>query len=227
MDKYIIANWKSHKTEIEAKEWVDKWLSIYQQVMNVKTIVAPALVYVKAVSEHLEKLKPLGVYVATQDISPFPFGAYTGAVAAVMVKDWVSYAIVGHSERRKYFHETDQEVANKVRQLLEVGIKPIVCVDKPYLKSQINALEDKDRKEVLIAYEPLEAIGSGVPEDPQEVEMVVNEIKMEIDVPVIYGGSVNAGNAKKYLEVPGVQGLLVGGASLDPEEFYRICEQGK
>jgi triosephosphate isomerase len=224
MTKYIIANWKSNKVNEEVKEWWSEFQAVYMDHPGVEAIIAPAFVYISTLNGFLKDKNYSGVSLASQDISPFPFGAYTGAVSAGMIKGLVRYAIVGHSERRRYFHETNQDVANKVFQLLEAKITPIVCVDKDYVNSQINAIEDSARQSILIAYEPLEAIGSGIPEKPEEVKKVVDDIKAVIKVPVVYGGSVNKDNAAIYLNVPGVDGLLIGGASLKGKDFAAMCQ---
>lgn len=215
--KYIVANWKSHKTDKEVTEWFEEWKEAGVVSMRAEVVVAPAIVQIDLANQH----KPEGVKLAVQDVSPFPFGAYTGAVAAEMIKGKVEYAIVGHSERRRYFHETDQEVANKVERLRETGITPIVCVDEPYAESQMAALEN--REGLVLAYEPLEAIGTGRPQEQEEVDKVVGMIRrIEPSLPILYGGSVNGDNAAVYLGVRGVDGLLVGGASLKVKELAQI-----
>lgn len=219
--KYIVGNWKSNKKSEGVADWFGDFGQVYRKRAGVEVVVAPSWVHLSMADQARKELS--GVKLASQDVSPFPFGAYTGAVAAEMIKGMVEYAIVGHSERRRYFHETDQEVANKVKQVKEVGIVPLVCVDVDYAKSQLAAIEDSAG--LIVAYEPLEAIGTGNPQDPGEVEKVVAEIKqMEEGLSVLYGGSVNENNVGEYLEVEGVDGLLVGGASLKADSFSAIVE---
>lgn len=138
------------------------------------------------------------------------------------ITDWeIGYGIVGHSERRQYFEESHQDVANKVSQLIDAGITPIVCIDDEYLVEQAAAIEKDQLKQCVVAYEPLEAIGSGVFQPVDEVEPIVNQIKEVFgEVPVLYGGSVDAENVAQYLAV--TDGVLVGGASLDANEFAAL-----
>ncbi len=218
--EYIVANWKSHKSLAEAKEWMEEMSKYWRELSEREVVVAPPMPYLEQMSEYKKSLT--GMKLACQDLSPFPFGAYTGAVAAAMVNDWCEYAIVGHSERRAYFEEKHQQIANKVEQAREAGIKAIVCVDRGYVKAQAAALGENIGE--IIAYEPLEAIGTGLAQDPEEVKKVVAEIRLVAKPKaILYGGSVNADNAREFLKIDGVDGLLVGGASLKAESFARIC----
>ncbi|NCN87820.1 MAG: triosephosphate isomerase, partial [Candidatus Pacebacteria bacterium] len=144
------------------------------------------------------------------------------AVSAVNLEGLnVEYAVVGHSERRHYFAESDIDVANKVDQAVEAGITPVVCVDEEYIESQSYAIDNKYFDKCIIAYEPLSAIGTGDEMDSDKVLEVVKRIRQVFgDVRVIYGGSVNGSNVKEYLKV--CDGVLVGGASLKVKEFEDI-----
>ena len=221
--KYIVGNWKSHKTLDETREWFEEIQGVFKQLPQTTVVVAVPNVYVFEARKVIDGVGLSQLKLAVQDISAFPMGAYTGAVNAKMVEGVVEFAIVGHSERREYFHETNQEVANKVRQLVEAGIKPIVCVDMPYAKQQLAAIDENLLPEIVVAYEPIEAIGSGNPEEPEAVKKSVDEIKSGFEGAVIYGGSINENNARSYLEIEGVDGLLPGGSSLDPKSFWAVC----
>lgn len=217
--KYLVANWKSHKTIKQALAWVDAFENTTLD-HDIRVIVAPAFPFIHFVHSRLEE-KKVPFDVASQDISPFPQGAYTGAVATEMIEKWVRYGIVGHSERRKYFHETNQDVANKVTQLLDLGITPIVCIDVPYAEQQIAALEEVSFPRLIFAYEPVEAIGSGTPDSPDHAKEIISAVKGKVGelTPVLYGGSVTAENAPGFLETGVVDGFLVGGTSLDAEKW--------
>ncbi len=222
---YIVANWKSNKTFDEVWSWFDDFAQEFRYEEGKTTIVAPSFPFLFEAKKKIDELG-LEISLSSQDVSGFPFGAYTGAVSSGMLKEVVEYAIVGHSERREYFHETDQEIANKVRQLQEAGIKPILCVDEPYAQSQMAALDSNAGKDLIVAYEPLEAIGSGKPQEPELVKKVVDNILNVMgDVVVLYGGSVKEANAKEYMDIKGVNGLLVGGASLDGKGFAELCRR--
>lgn len=224
---YIVANWKSNKKFDEVWVWFDEFGKQYQPRPEHEIVVAPPFPFVFEASKKLKELDLDRVSLGVQDVSPFPFGAYTGAVSVGMVAEVVNYAIVGHSERREYFHETHQEIANKVEQLHEAGVMPILCVDAPYAREQIAALRKEDLDKLIVAYEPLEAIGSGTPQEPEEVKRVVDEIAEYLpeSTPILYGGSVKPDNAHIYLGIEGVNGLLIGGASLDPGKFATLAKQ--
>lgn len=221
---YLVGNWKSNKTLTETMDWL-KTISLPVINPEVKVVICPPFPFLIEAAALVEELN-LPIELGVQDISPFPFGAYTGEVTASMVKGWGKYVIVGHSERRKYFHETDQEVTNKVNECLESGLTPIVCVDEPYLESQIEGLRDLDMTKMIIAYEPVAAIGSGHPDTPEHAQMVAERIKAvaKYPVPVLYGGSANPQNIKAYVEQTDISGSLVGGASLDPEVWQNFIE---
>lgn len=227
MSKLIVANWKANKQLSEIEPWFDaldsSWIKNDNQV-----VVAPPFPFLSVVrSEILINSFDQLMSLAVQDVSPYEAGSYTGAIAThQLVELNVRYAIVGHSERRQYFHETNQDVANKVERLIAAKITPIVCVDDDYIQSQAAAIDDGHLPECVVAYENIAAIGSGDPTSPDKVSTVINQIKDTFDqVKVMYGGSVNPGNATEYLEI--CDGVLVGGASLDGEKFGQICSTNR
>jgi triosephosphate isomerase len=222
---YLVANWKSCKTLNESLLWLE---SMKEFKLNelIKVIVCPPFPYLNAMYKHIVR-HWLPIKLGAQDISAYPFGAYTGAVAAPMLNEFITYTIVGHSERRRYFHETDQEVANKASQALENNLTPVVCIDEPYLEPQINVLNDMPKEKLMFAYEPLAAIGSGKPDTPEHAQSIAERIKamVQADVPVLYGGSVTAENIKSFTTMPAISGALVGGASLDAEDWKVLVTQ--
>lgn len=217
----IVANWKSHKTTTQVDEWFQAMLADWWQHQDqVQVVVAPPAALLGQVAQKLADLPEM--QLGAQDCSPFPVGAYTGAVAAsTLVSVGVKVVIVGHSERRQYFHETNQDVANKIAQALEAGLTPLVCVDQPYLAAQLAAIPDEHKAKCWWAYEPLEAIGLGVNQPVAEVEPVVKELRAAVgQAPILYGGSVSAANIAEYLTI--CQGALVGGKSLEPRDFEAL-----
>lgn len=226
MKKLIIANWKSNKTREGVEKWLDEygvWSIGYEGSNDFEIVIAPSFPDLMFVSNRLlDRKKIKGVYLGVQDLSPYPAGKYTGAVSGQNLEGFnVKYAIVGHSERRRYFYETDNEVALKVEQAVVNGIKPVVCVDEGYIESQAQAIENELLEKCIVAYEPLEAIGTGKSADVGHVKKVVEKIKNYFgEVPVIYGGSVDDMNINEYLLV--TDGVLVGGASLDVKMFERL-----
>lgn len=216
--RYLVGNWKSNKTFDEAQAWFNE---IPEAIIPTDTEVVICPPYPYLVTLANDGRRTTSLKLGVQDVSQFPYGAYTGAVAVEMVKEWADYAILGHSERRKYFHETHQEVANKVDRCIEAGLTPIVCVDEDYINQQIAAIQDEHMKKIIVAYEPLSAIGSGDPDTPKHAVQVARAIKdkAEFDVPVLYGGSVKPGNIQSFLSHQEISGALVGGASLDPTQW--------
>lgn len=226
MKKYVIGNWKCNKDVEEARNWFSEFASRYRPVAGLTVIVAPSFICLQSLSQHVHALGLENVSLAAQDISPFPKGSYTGAVAADMVKDLVDYVIIGHSERRRYFHETSQDVAIKMSEAAEVGLIPIVCVDQPYAMSQLLALNDSDSQEMIIAYGPVQALTVRIPEPPVKAAETARFIsQIQPGRPVVYGGSLEADNVRDYLQVPELAGIFVGQASLDVHSFLAICEQ--
>lgn len=226
MQKIVVANWKSHKTLPEAIEWLEQFSQLFTPDPQVQVILAPPMPYVAVLRQLLlERYNSLSLALAVQDISPFPLGSYTGAVAAEMLSGLVEYAIVGHSERRRYFHETNQEIANKVRETVAVGIRPIVCVDLPYARSLLNAMDEAEIADLIIGYGPIEAIGIDLPQSSQTIRSAIKEIEaIAPGRPIVYGGSVQSANAAGLMELAGLSGLLVGTASLPADEFVGICK---
>ncbi|NCN06841.1 MAG: triosephosphate isomerase [Candidatus Pacebacteria bacterium] len=217
MKRYVIANWKSNKTVLNLQPWLAAF-GTAPAAENLEIIIAPSHTSLALFQEFdLDQ-----VQLAAQDVSPFPLGAYTGAVAAQQLADLgVRYCLVGHSERRKYFHETDQDVAKKITELFSVGIVPILCLDEPYITSQAQLLSDEQRNGVLLAYEPGAAIGSGYAISVDHVEHVSKQLREYFSTaPILYGGSVDEQNCDEFLLV--TNGILVGTASLDAKQFATI-----
>ena len=221
MKKIVIANWKSHKTPSEVAQWMQEFtarLGTSLVSQSVTSIVAPSELYLSAVAAELE----YGTLLAAQDVSPYPTGKYTGETAASQLAALgVKYVILGHSERRQYLGENDALVARKARQCVDAGLTPVICVDDDYIDSQANALEPELRARCIVAYEALSAIGTGENVQATVVAAVTEKIKDVFGaVPVLYGGSVTAGNVTEYFSIS--DGWLVGGASLSVEDFFPL-----
>lgn len=220
---YLVANWKSNKTWEDAKHHIED-LSLPES-KHLSIIICPPMPYVMPVAGLIQE-RNIPAAVGAQDVSSFSFGAYTGAVSAMMLSEIVSYVIVGHSERRRYFHETNQEVADKARLAIDAGITPIVCIDEPYLTTQLSFFTSEEMKKIIVAYEPLSAIGSGNPDTPDHAELVAAKICQvaQIDIPVLYGGSVKPETTKQFVNQPHITGVLVGGASLEASSWNALVQ---
>lgn len=225
---WIIANWKSNKTIAEALDWVSKVGPHIPKVDNLKVVVCSTFSCLSEVRKAIQ-VGSFPLMVGAQDLSPFAAGAYTGEEAAQYLKEFVDLAIIGHSERRYNFGETDQMVSKKVTQAVESGITPLVCVQSEQTPIPSSCS--------LIAYEPVSAISTGLSntpgvgraDNPESADSIANHFKEKYQktLEVIYGGSVDSQNVRGFISKESIDGVLVGNASLDPEEFIKImnvCE---
>ncbi|MFZ5376697.1 MAG: triose-phosphate isomerase [Patescibacteria group bacterium] len=225
MKKLIIGNWKANKDEVSTSAWFEKFARLANfDVDQVEVVVAPPFNLLSIARQKIDELA-LPIKLAVQDLSPMPTGSYTGEVAAGNLHGLrVEYAILGHSERRRYFLETDHLIANKVEMACLANIKPVLCLDEPYLMTQSRAIKKELLPECVVAYEPLSAIGSGDNASISEVTSFKDRLYAVCgEVDFIYGGSVNADNVNQYLLVS--RGVLVGGASLDATNFAELIRR--
>ena len=224
MTRYILANWESHKTLAEAEAWLMEFLRLHTPAPDWQIIITPPVIYLQPLAQILQEQKTDNVSLACQDISPFPFGSYTGEIAAEMLRDLIDFAMLGHSERRRYCHETNQDIANKVSEAFAAKIQPILCLDQPYAQAQLASMDEVDIDRLIIGYGPEEAIGINMPQSINEASQAIAKIHgLAPHADILYGGSINAANAAAYLNIEQVAGLMVGSASLKVEEFIRIC----
>ncbi len=223
----LAANWKMYKGPRETRAFGEA----FRSPEGVEAVLCPPFVSLAAAVES-------GHTVFAQNVHWAPEGAYTGEVSAPMLQEvGVSGAIVGHSERRQYFGETDETVARRAAAALEHGLRVIACVGESeedretgqtelVLRIQVEAIAEAtgEHGRLVLAYEPVWAIGTGKTATPEQARDAHAFVKSLLDVPVIYGGSVNPENAAELLGQPGVDGALVGGASLEVESFTAICQ---
>jgi triosephosphate isomerase (TIM) len=242
---YLAANWKMHKTTEETERFLGELLPRVSQ-SGPDVVVCPPFTSVQSAVEHCFQSP---VRVAAQNMHEGDEGAYTGEISAPMLIDLgVDGVILGHSERRQYFNETDEALARKVPAALGAGLEPILCVGEDeaqrdadetedVLTRQIQAdlaeVPDARLSEVVIAYEPIWAIGTGRTATPEQAREAIALIRglIEIRSPegaaairILYGGSVKPENAAELISQPDVDGALVGGASLDPADFAAIVK---
>jgi len=223
--RYVIANWKSYKRFEDATKWLDEFAGLYTPIDDLQIIIAPTFLSLEKLAEHIRKLDLKNVALAAQDVSPFPKGSYTGAIAADLLKDMAEYVIVGHSERKRYFHETNLDIGNKVLETVDAGLVPIVCIDKPYAMSQLTVLNDIDTDDVIMAYGPADALTSRIPESPGKVREAVEFIsQVHSKWSIVYGGALQPENAGAYAGITDVSGLFSGSASLEATSFAAIYQ---
>lgn len=216
--KLIIANWKSNKTALEAVYWLEE-LNKNRGKINFETkevVVAAPYTALSSCAAYI-KDNNIPIKLAAQNISEFGIGAYTGEINGVQIREFADYVLIGHSERKRYLHETDEQVEKKITQAKEAGLSVILCVqdDNSFIDSRAE----------YIAYEPPNAIstfGVGKAEDPQNVENVFATLCEKTNARLLYGGSVDSKNIDKYFVISGISGFLVGGASLKAESFLQL-----
>jgi len=228
--KLIAANWKMHKTPEQAQAFVSAFLPHVWEHTRDEIVLCPAFVALPAV---VEATRDSQIGVGGQDMFWEKEGAYTGAISAPMLRAvGCSHVIIGHSERRQYFGETDETVGKRVQAALEAGLFVIACIGETEEERERNETEDVLRRQLsvlapddnlVLAYEPVWAIGTGKTATPEMAHEAHDFIKSQLDVPVLYGGSVKPENAAELLSRSSIDGALVGGASLDLESFTAIC----
>ena len=242
--KLIAGNWKMFKTTAEAVAFAEVFKKLYTR-FDVETAVCAPFTQLSALKE---AFKDTAVKLGAQNVHFEDQGAYTGEISVSMLKEiGVDYTVVGHSERREYFAETDETVNKKVHKLFSCGIIPIMCVGEhldrrdagdaflvveTQLIKDLNGLSAEKISNLVIAYEPIWAIGTGrtaTPEQAKEMCAFIRKIVTKLygagpadAIRIQYGGSVKPDNASEILQMPNVDGALVGGASLIPEDFNKI-----
>jgi triosephosphate isomerase len=247
----VAANWKMHKTHLEAIQTVQKlgYLLDAGDTDRVEVVICPPFTALRSV-QTLIRADRLSFELGAQDVHWEEKGAFTGAISPSMLAALdVAYVIVGHSERREHFGETDEQVARKTRAVFDHGMAPILCVGETLEERESGRTEEKvvgqvhealrkvgpeDASRLVVAYEPVWAIGTGRPCNPADAGEVVRTIRDTLEtaysadvaeaVRVQYGGSVKAGNIREFMAHPEIDGALVGGASLDAEELALIVK---
>jgi triosephosphate isomerase len=243
--KIVAGNWKMHKNAEETEDLLNELIDKLPNDVEAQIIVAPTFVNLASAVDHLEFTN---IGVAAQNMSQFESGAYTGEISADMLKSiGVTIVIIGHSERRAYFNETDFLLSEKVTTALKNDMTVIFCfgeelkdrqnsqhfnVVENQLRDGLFHIEDKDWEQIVLAYEPVWAIGTGEtasPEQAQEMHKFIREVvdkrygnAIAEDVSILYGGSVKPENAKEIFSKPDVDGGLIGGAALKASDFAAI-----
>jgi len=239
---FIAGNWKMCKNVKEAVSLAKSLKSKLKGVKDKDILICPAFTALCCV---YEEIKNSNIKLGAQNMYFEDEGAFTGEISASMLKDFCEYVILGHSERRQFFNETDEVVNKKIKKALEHGLKPILCIGETLeqreknetfnvIKKQLKeSLKNENGiKNVVIAYEPIWAIGTGKTATPEQAEEVHLFIRKEIekiydketsaDIRILYGGSVKPDNIKDLMEKENIDGALVGGASLDADSFSKI-----
>ena len=228
MSKLVIANFKMNGS----KDFIESWIKAFFAEKEPANDVVVALP-----SPYLITFNDRGLTLSAQNVSSEESGAFTSQLSAEMLKDCgAKYCLIGHSEVRQFLTETNEVIKQKFDQLKEELIKPILCIGEPlqireaantidYLAEQLDLI-DSDQENLIIAYEPIWSIGTGLVPEMDDIQLAVDAIRSKFHKPVkvLYGGSVNSSNASAISGKTDIDGLLVGGASLNPKEFAKIAQ---
>jgi len=243
---YVAANWKMQKTVEETEEFLDRLIGDIGDLAGADIVICPPFTSLAAA---VERCRRSPVRIAAQTMHEVESGAYTGEISASMLTSLgVEAVVLGHSERRALFAETDEALALKMVAALGAGLEPILCVGETDAEREDGITEDVLRRQleadlaqveasqlgsIVIAYEPVWAIGTGKTASPEQAEEAIGFARSVVagldaaaaaQVRVLYGGSVKPDNAEELLRSEEIDGALVGGASLDPADFMAICE---
>lgn len=241
--KVIAGNWKMNKSPADVEEFMSAFSTLVENTRNEVILCVPYIDLFTAI----EKARGTDIKIGAQNMHYKDNGAFTGEISAKMLQDiGVEYVIIGHSERRQYYNETDETVNLKIKSALEHNLKPIVCVGETleqreagitnsFVSEQIrkafDGIESSMLKNIIVAYEPIWAIGTGKTASSEDANDVCKCIREELkkmyaneseNVIIQYGGSVKSSNARELFEMSDIDGGLVGGASLDADEFSKI-----
>jgi len=241
----VAGNWKMNKTVAEARELVSTMSAKLGEIAIVEKVLCPPYLVIPAL---VEMLRSAGIGLGAQNLHWEEKGAFTGEVSPGMVKEFCQYVIIGHSERRAYFGETDESVNKKLHAAMKAGLIPIVCVGETLEQYEAGATSEVVRRQirvglagidspqkVVVAYEPVWAIGTGKASSGENANFVHQQVirpalgelfgaQNAEAIRILYGGSVTAANAAEFFAYPDIDGALVGGASLKPDEFVAITK---
>ena len=211
---FIVANWKSNKRVSD----INAYAGIHEENNASKEIIiCPPFTLLSSLKTLIDE-KKLSYKLGAQNISPFKAGAYTGEINGEQIKEFADYVIIGHSERRINFSESDDLLKKKVQQALASGLTPVYCIqdENTFVPQGVS----------LVAYEPVSAIGTGNPDTPKNAEKVAQAImsKNQSITTVLYGGSVTPENIASFVQQEHISGALIGGASLDPDKFAKLIK---
>ncbi len=246
-EKIIAGNWKMNLTVSQSVKLASEIAASLKEDMKTKVVIAPTYLATAAVAEVIKKSS---IYLAVQDIDPNNDGAYTGKISISMVKDLgVSHIIIGHSEQREHYRETDENVNLKLKNIIDAGLSPILCIGETLSQRENREIQNVLTKQLVgayrglpqslavrtvIAYEPVWAIGTGVTATDEQAQETIKLVRSTVSslydqetadkVSILYGGSMKPANAGGLLTMRDIDGGLIGGASLDAKSFLEIIK---
>ncbi len=241
----IAGNWKMNTTVDEAIALVDKMTEALDKIKNVEKVICPPFISLAAVGEII---KGCSIKLGAQNLYFEDKGGYTGEISPLMLADLCQFVVIGHSERRQYFNETDEIINKKVKAALKAGVKPILCIGEKLEENEAGRIAEVVSRQLesaladvvnlsgtVIAYEPVWAIGTGKSATGEQANKTIALIRQKIanifdkaaalNVRLLYGGSVTAENIAQFIKQSEIDGALVGGASLEAEQFISIVRQ--
>lgn len=245
----IAGNWKMNKIAQEAREYAVSFQEKVADITDIDMVVCAPFTVLHVLKEELEEST---VHIGAQNMYHQAKGAFTGEVSALMLLDLAcTYVVLGHSERREYLKEDDQLIAKKVKAALEAGLTPILCVGEnlalreggkalAFVRGQVEKdlmeLSPAELRKVVIAYEPIWAIGTGKTASSEDAQEMCSAIRSTLagiagsvaqEIRILYGGSVKSGNIAELMAQPDIDGALVGGASLEVQEFAQLIQNAR
>lgn len=216
----LAANWKSNKNKNEARNWIFE-VSRQKFPENLEVVIFPPSTLLDFLDSFI-KANDLPFKLGAQNLSPFESGAYTGEISALQIKEFADYVLIGHSERRTNFEESNELVKKKIDQALNGNLTPIVCL------STLEQSQGLTSEKIIFAYEPPTAISTSGPgveaENPKNVSVFAEKLKEKIRSRIMYGGSVGPSNIKSYASLENISGVLVGGQSLEADSFIKLIK---
>ena len=236
----IVSNWKMNGTKSDIEHWINKVSNKIDYKSHIKCIICPPSCYLDSTRQVISKIDS-PIKLGSQEIDSTNSGALTGGINAQMLKDFsTEYVLIGHSEQRDHLNEDNITLRSKLDTAIQNSISVIFCIGEPtevklsgntenFLSEQLDVLTSDDLDFITIAYEPIWAIGTGLNADNKYIQSIhlfikdfLNKLNKEKNISVVYGGSVKLDNCEDILSCNNVDGLLIGGASLDPDTFSKI-----
>ncbi len=221
--KLVVANWKAYFAPARALKWCEEFKQNYRPVSGVEVIIAAPFLCIREVAERLASLD--SVFLAAQSVSSWPQGSYTGSTPAAWLDGITQYSILGHRERRRYFHESAQDIARQVHESMAENLQPVVCVDKDNITAQTASFDMEEVLKILWAYTPPDADHLERAHGQKTIDKAVKALRTKVGgQEVLYGGGVNIHNARSILAIDGISGIMLGKGCLDAAAFSRLIE---
>ena len=224
MKKIVLANWKANFSPERAMQWCDAFAAAYKPRTDIEIVLAIPAFYLERVYQKIHNLA--GVALAAQGVSPYPQGSCTGSLPAAWLRGQVKYTLLGHRERRRYFHESIQDIARQVYESLAEELQPIVCIDRELLVPQTAAMAVEELGRLIWAYTPATTVALEMARSGEDIAaMIALAAKKTDNRPMLYGGGVTVANGKAIWHIPGVAGMLLGQGCLDAQAFAGLINQ--